>query len=227
MSRITDIPLFASLGPAEVARFDPQCRWRTFEANSAIVDYDDLSTDVRFIVSGRVRVIFRSESGKEVILGECGPGEMFGEMAAIDGKPRSAHVLALHRTRVATLAAPVFLDILAASPEASRAVLTLLVARIRSLNARLAEHAFLTARQRLYCELLRLSRPRKGHDGERVVSPPPNQTDLANRIGSRREVVSREISALEKAAIVEKTRGGLVLCDPAELNRRISAALGE
>ena len=72
------------------------------------------------------------------------------------------------------------------------------------------------------CELLRLSRPRLGHDTQRSISPPPTQQELAERIGSRREVVSRAMAALEKDGLIEKTRGALVLPDPGELNRLIA-----
>lgn len=67
-----------------------------------------------------------------------------------------------------------------------------------------------------------MSRPRAGHDGQRSISPPPTQQDLAERIGSRREVVSHALRPLEKHDLVEKTRGALALTDPGALNRRIS-----
>jgi len=146
----------------------------------------------------------------------------FGEMAALDGLPRSANVTALQKPQIATMHAGTFLDILSDEPEVCRSVLNMLVGRVRTLNRKLSEHAYLTAVERLYCELLRLSRPRKGYNGQRSVSPPPIQQELAERIGSRREVVSRAISALEKQGLLEKTRGALVLLDPSELNQRIS-----
>lgn len=183
---------------------------------------DDPSTDVLFVVNGSVRVIHRAADGKQVILGELGPGCMFGEMAAIDGVPRSASVTTLQTSLIGSMRAKAFLDVLEHEPEICRAVLNMLVARIRSLNHLLSEHAYLTAVERLYAELLRLSRPRAGHEGQRSISPPPTQQDLAERIGSRREVVSRAVRRLEKDGLVEKTRGALVLTDPGALNRRIS-----
>ena len=183
---------------------------------------DDPSTDVLFVVNGSVRVIHRAADGKQVILGELGPGCMFGEMAAIDGVPRSASVTTLQTSLIGSMRAKAFLDVLEHEPEICRAVLNMLVARIRSRNHLLSEHAYLTAVERLYAELLRLSRPRAGHEGQRSISPPPTQQDLAERIGSRREVVSRAVRRLEKDGLVEKTRGALVLTDPGALNRRIS-----
>lgn len=222
MSDIKDIELFSSLSAESCARFGPALAWRTYGENELVVDIDDASDDVLFVVSGMVRVVHRAEIGKEVILGDRGPGRYFGEMAAIDGLARSANVTALQTSRIATLPSASFMEILAHEPEVCRKVLKGLVGGMRSLTRKLSEHAYLTAVERLYCELLRLSRPRKGHEGQRSISPPPTQQELAERIGSRREVVSRAIAALEKDGLYEKTRGALVLPDPNELNRQVS-----
>ncbi len=221
MSEISDIELFSSLSEENRLHFSSALQWRNYAGNELVIDIGDGSTDVLFVQSGAVRVIHRAETGKDVILGELGPGSFFGEMAAIDGMARSASVTALATSRIATMRASSFMDVLTREPEVCRAVLTSLVSRIRMLNRKLSEHAYLTAKQRLYAELLRLSRPRKGHDGQRSVSPPPTQQELAERIGSRREVVSREINVLERECLLEKTRGALVLTDPGALNGRI------
>jgi len=222
MSEISEIDLFASLSEQSCQRYTQAISWRTYLENELVIDIDDVSKDVLFVVSGTVRVVHRAAIGKEVILCEIGPGAYFGEMAALDDLPRSANVTALQKSRIATMRAGTFLDILGDEPDICRSVLNMLVARVRTLNRKLSEHAYLTAVERLYCELLRLSRPRKGHNGQRSISPPPIQQELAERIGSRREVVSRAISALEKEDLLEKTRGALVLLDPSKLNRRIS-----
>lgn len=214
--------MFASLGEHSRRRYASALFWRIYSENELVIDIDDASSDVLFVVSGTVRVIHRAEIGKEIILGELGPGAYFGEMAAIDGVARSASVTALQKSRIATMRATSFMDILTQEPDVCRAVLKTLAGRVRNLNRQLSEHAYLTAVERFYAELLGLSRPRKGQSGQRSVSPPPTQQELAERIGSRREVVSRTLSALEKENLLEKKRGALVLLDPGELNRRIS-----
>lgn len=108
-----------------------------------------------------------------MILDHLTDGDVFGEMSAIDGRNRSATVLATHRTEVCIMPGSVFLRLVLAEPELANRVMKMLVGRIRVLNERLAEHSFLTARQRLCTELLRLSRSRSGHEGQRIVSPPP------------------------------------------------------
>ena len=180
-----------------------------------------------FIVSGHVRIILRIATGKEMILAEMKEGDYFGEIAAIDESGRSANVTALSKSNMCIMPRAVFLEFLATQPLVNERVMKLLAKRVRSLNLRLAEHSFLQTKHRLYSELLRLSRPRLGHADQRSISPPPTQKDLAARIGTRREVVSREIANLKRAGVVDKTTGALVLCDLPRLNAMISAGWEE
>lgn len=222
MNALADFELFSCLSEERVRALELRCMRRTYDENDLVFDYDEPSTDVCFVLSGRVRVLVRTANGKEFIFGELGGGDFFGELAAIDGIARSANVTALQRSQMILMPASVFVDIATHTPEIARAVLELLVTRVRRLSIKLAEQAYLSVKQRLYAEILRLSRPRAAASAERVITPPPVQQDLGNRIGARREVVSRELKALEKQGIVEKTRGALVIRDPDELNRRIA-----
>lgn len=227
METISQIPLFKDVDPEIAARHSKRCTWRTYDENELIIDYEDESRDVRFIISGKVRVILRIATGKEVILAEMKEGEFFGELAAIDDEGRSANVTALSRAKICAVPQSLFLELVETQAAVNRNVMRTLAERCRHLNARLAEHCFLQTKHRLYTELLRLSRPRMGHEGQRSISPPPTQKDLASRIGTRREVVSREIANLKRASIVDKTTGALVLCDLPKLNSLISAGWAE
>lgn len=225
MQALSQFSLFSKLDPDTARRHASSCNMADYDENELILDFDDDSQDLFLIVSGRVRVILRIATGREVILGEFGEGEFFGELAAIDGTRRSANVTALVRTRAVRVPRPAFLAMLAEAPGVALDLMQSMSARIRTLNTRLAEHSFLAARYRLYSEMIRLSRPRKGPeaaDSERIISPPPVQQDLAERIGCRREVVSREIAKLEREGVITRTRGAIVLADMRELNRRLS-----
>lgn len=222
MESLKSFGLFASLTDAQDKRFSAMARTSDFGENELVVDYEDETRNVFLIQSGRVRVILRIATGREVILGEFAQGQCFGELAAVDGTTRSANVTAMVNTRVMTLPQAVFLEILRENPDVALQLMRSMSALIRSLNTRLAEHAFLPAKYRLYSELIRLSKPRRGEDGQRIVSPPPIQLELAERIGCRREVVSREIAKMEREKVVERSRGGLILADMGELNRRLS-----
>jgi CRP-like cAMP-binding protein len=223
--QLSRIPFFKDSTDVDLSRFDRRCTWKKFEEGEVVVDYEDETADVYFIISGEVRILIRTAAGKEVILAEMKAGQFFGELAAIDNVPRSANVTALTRAELCIMPSNVFLDIIFASKAACEKVLRLLTARVREGNARLTEHSVYDLKHRLYSELLRLSSPRTGHDGQRTVSPPPFHHVLAARIGCRREQVTRELSSLTADNIIEKTRGALVIRKPKVLEERLAEAM--
>lgn len=226
MNRLAGVPLFKD-AEVDLARFETRVRWRNFMPGEILVDFDDPSRDVFFLSSGDVRVLIRTRSGKEVILGEMKAGALFGELAALDGVKRSANVTALTRGEVCVMSAPVFQEIVFSAPTVAGRVFRLLTGRVRELDARLMEQTVLDLRHRLYSELLRLSVPRQGSETERVVSPPPFHHVLAARIGCRREQVTREFTAMDQEGLIERKRGALVLKRPDLLHSRVQAALRE
>lgn len=226
MARLVGIALFKDAG-IDLTPFEARSRWRRFEPDEILVDFDDLSTDVYFLMSGEVRILIRTQSGKEVIFGEMRGGQYFGELAALDGIKRSANVTALTRGEACIMSSAVFREIVFSSRPVADRLFRLLTGRVRELNARLMEQAVLDIRHRLYSELLRLSLPRAGHGTERVVTPPPYHHVMAARIGCRREQVTREFTTLGNEHLIEKTRGAIVLKKPHVLEQRIAEALRE
>jgi CRP-like cAMP-binding protein len=226
MARLAGIPLLKDAG-VDLSRFEARSHWRRFEPDEILVDFDDLSTDIYFLLSGEVRVLIRTQSGKEVILGEMRGGQLFGELAAIDGVKRSANVTALTRGEVGIMPSAVFRELVFASQPVADRLLRLLAGRVRELNARLMEQAVLDLKHRLYSELLRMSAPRAGHGNERVVTPPPYHHVLAARIGCRREQVTREFTTMAGEGLVERTRGALVIKRPDVFEARVAEAFRE
>lgn len=227
MSVFDGIPFFAGLDPTRAEALARQCVRKRCSEAELVLDFDDPSTDVYFIVSGDVRVLIRTAAGKEMIFGDFGPGKFFGEMAAIDGAKRSANVTALTNAELLLVPPGVFKEIVFGEPAICERLLRILTQRVRDLNTRLFERSVLDLRHRLYSELLRMSAPRKGADGQSIVSPPPFQHDLAARIGCRREQVSRELTAMIEEGLAEKVRGGLVLKRPAVLEKRVQEAMNQ
>lgn len=222
MRSLSSFSLFTSLSAEQDKRFSARCLMTSVGPNELVVDFEDPSDELFLINSGTVRVILRISTGREVILGEFSDGEFFGELSAVDGETRSANVTAMVNSQMLRMPRSVFLEILRDVPEVALDLMQSMSHLIREQNMRLAEHTFLAAKYRLYAELLRLSRPRKGHGDQRSITPPPIQQSLAERIGCRREVVSREIAKLERENVVERTRGALILADVRALNARLS-----
>lgn len=225
MSDSRKIPLFSDISDQIAKKLDRSLVTRFYHEDELILDYDDPSTDVLFILSGKVRVLYRSPMGREVILADLGKDDFFGELSAIDNAGRSANVTALQKSEISILPRAQFLEIASSVPSVALEIMNVLVARIRALDKRFSEMSVMKTNERLYAELLRLSQPRRGQPGQRIISPPPFHHHLAGRIGCRREVVSRELSRLMKEGTVVKTRGGLVLADVEILEERVAAAL--
>ena len=221
---LATVGLFRSLDAASIALLDTQCSWRRLSRNQWIVDYQDVSNDVFFIVSGTVRVKLQSVSGRAALLREINAGDFFGELAAIDGEPRSAGIIAVTDVTVARMPASVFRTAIHSHPDVCDQLLALLAGQVRMLANRVNEFTTLDARHRIYAELLRLSRPETGRPGQAVVSPPPVHAEIAARVSIRREAVAREFKSLERAGLIARRRGALVLTDTARLRQLIAEA---
>ncbi len=224
-TNLSEIPLFKDAEPETLRRFAGREAWAIYDPGAVVVDFDDVSTDVFFIVTGSARAVVRTPGGREVILGDLSAGQIFGEMAAIDEAPRSANITVLNTAKVARMSGATFMDLVTQSPIVARRLMKILTERVRTGNAKLVEHASLTIRYRLYAELLREARPRKAGGDELIISPPPTQTILAGRIGGRREAVSREIADLLRRGVVSRTPAALVIVKPQWLQDAIAREL--
>jgi CRP/FNR family transcriptional regulator, cyclic AMP receptor protein len=171
---------------------------------------------------GQVRVLIRTPAGKESILRDIRSGEYFGELAAIDGRPRSAGIAAVTDSVIARMPPAIFRGVVHAYPDVCDQLLVLLACQIRMLANRINEYGTLDARTRIYAELLRLART--GQSGEAIISPPPTHAELAARVSSHREAVTRELNNLTRAGLLGRRRGALVLLDPAHLASIVAEA---
>jgi len=211
------IALFRSLDPAAIADLDRQVSWRKYVRNDWIVELHDTSADVFFVISGSVRMKIPEASGREVVFQDLDAGSYFGEMDAIDEKPRAIGVMALTDVTIARMPRAAFRTAICRHPDAADQLLRRLTGIIRALTSRVREFSTLDVKHRLYAELLRLAREKDGDDDIAVISPPPVQSTIAARIGTRRETIAREMKALERSGLIERKRGALVITDTKRL----------
>jgi CRP-like cAMP-binding protein len=222
---LAGFPLLAGVPEAALAAAAAAAHPRSFDAGATIFDFEDAATEVLFVQGGLVRIIARTPAGREFVYRDLEVGQVIGEIAAIDGAPRSASATAIIPTRVLALPNAAFLALVAASPDLSLRLLRMLTERVRELSIRLVEQSVLSVRQRVAAELLRMARPRRGAEGL-AVSPPPPQHVLAARIGARREAVSRELAAMRREGLVSLQRGALVLVAADALRELSRAEIG-
>ena len=226
MSQLTRIP-FLKDTELDLSGHEKRCIFKRVEENEILVDFEDSTSDVYFLMTGEVRILLRTPAGKEVIFGEMRAGQFFGEFGAIDGVARSANVTALTRTEICIMPASVYRELVFQTPLLAERQMKLLTARIRELNAGFMEHAVLDLRHRLYSEMLRLSVPRTGHPGERVVTPPPYHHVLAGPHRLPPRTSDARVFPLASEGLVDKTRGAIILRKPHVLEERIQQALRE
>jgi CRP/FNR family cyclic AMP-dependent transcriptional regulator len=223
---LAKIRLFRSLDAAAIGQLDTQCAWRRAPAGQWILDYQDASNDVFFVVNGSVRVMIQS-AGREVLLRQIEAGEFFGELAAIDSQPRSSGIVAQTDVTIARMPASIFRASVHAHPDVCDQLLALLATQIRMLANRVNEFSTLDVRHRIHAELLRLARPEPGKPGRAAISPPPVHSEIAARVSTRREAVAREFKALERAGLIERRRGAIALTDTDRLRRLVDEAAEE
>jgi CRP-like cAMP-binding protein len=224
---LAGIAIFSGLPEKTLERLQLQCRWRRYQAGEAIVGYLDSSDDVFFIISGEVRVTIYSLAGKVVSFRELGPGEVFGEYPAIDRGPRSASVEARTSCLVASLPGAAFRDLIVSEPAVAQAMLPQLVMKIRALTTRVYEFSTLAVSNRIQAELLRLA-SMAARDGKCVrISPVPTHTEIASRVSTHREAVTRELTRLSRIGLIERERNALLVKDVERLAEMVHAATGE
>lgn len=209
--------LFEGLPLSELRALDTRCRWRSYEVSEFIVEDQDDTHDVHFVTWGSVQAVLFGRSGQQVLFRAIHAGQHFGELAAIDGRPRSATIVATTRTTIGTMPRAVFLEMLQTQPEVNLRVLRELSSMVRSLSDRVLEFSTLKVKHRIYAELLRLSVGKLRPDNRAVISPPPPHAELASRVSTHREAVTRELNELVREGILEKRTGALEIRDVSRL----------
>jgi len=196
--------MLATIDRAAITKLETLCSWKVAHEDEPIVTRDSDSRDVFFVVKGRCRIVNYSPSGREVAFAIAGPGDYFGEMAAIDGLPRSATVVALEDCVLASISPQIFKDLIEQNPKVSFVVMEKLVRIVRTSDDRIMDLATLSAYQRVYSELLKLMKPDPVRAGSWLIYPLPTQAQIAAQASTTRETVARVLSHLSGDGIAER-----------------------
>jgi len=212
---LAGIDLFAFLDPASRQTIERRCTWRRSAPGEQILDRETISNDVYFVVSGQVRVVDYSDTGhREVIFDEILAGGYFGELAAIDGEPRSANIVAIEETVTASLTPEAFIDILFQNRESGLAFMRRLCEMIRASTTRIMDLSTLAVQNRIYAELLRMAKTGGGRPpNTALIHPVPVHSDIAARVSTTRETVARVLSDLAHRGLVQREHDSLVILD--------------
>ena len=219
--------IFSSLPLSQRTGIAKRIQGFTYPANHQIVAHNDKSNDVYVIVSGKVRVTFYALSGREVTFRDLGAGDLFGDIAAIDGNLRSATVVSLADTFVGTMSASAFWEVLNSYPDVASEVLKGLAYLVRRLSDRVVEFSTLGVNNRIHAELLRLAREHMIDERQADIHPSPTHLDMANRVSTHREAVTRELAILTQSGLIERPKGVLRVKDVPQLERMVRDVTGE
>ncbi|MCL4800875.1 MAG: Crp/Fnr family transcriptional regulator [Burkholderiales bacterium] len=201
------VSLFAGLSPAELAALAEAAIVRTFPKSTIVVTEGERSDSLYVILSGRVKVFVSDEHGKDLVLNVQGPGEYFGELALDEG-PRSASVATLEPCKMAVIANDVLRGFLAGHPDAALQLIRGLIGRARHMTESLKDLALLDVYGRVAKLLLDLA---KDADGRLVIDERLTQQDIADRVSSSREMVSRIMKDLTTGGYVANEGGKIVI----------------
>jgi CRP/FNR family transcriptional regulator, cyclic AMP receptor protein len=173
------------------------------------------------VEQGLLKVTLVSRSGAERILAFLGPGAIVGELAVIDGLPRSASVIAIRPVELSFLSRAAFDEFTGRHPELYKALVTLLAARLRETDAALAAGTFLPLPGRVACTLLELadSFGQNVGAGRIVIRQKIGQSDIAAMTGIARENVSRILNDWKRRKLVSRLSGYYCLEDKEKLQR--------
>lgn len=208
------IELLRPLSAGQRAAVARQCRWRRFAPDEQLIDHWAETRDVAFVVEGRVRVLSHSAGGREISFSDIDAGELVGEMSALDGRPRSASVVALEEgALIAFLPAKPFQTLVTAHPELAMAMMLRLCDKLRGATDRIMELSTLGANNRVHAELLRLARRASRQGASAVITPIPVHSDIAARVSTTRETVARVLSDLTRDGMLERRSDALVVRD--------------
>lgn len=217
-SSLGEIALLADLPAESLRALEKRCSWRSFSAQEQIIDRQSTSRDVYFIVTGRVRVVNFSLSGREVAFDEIPAGAYFGETAAIDGEPRSATVVALGDTMVAIMSPETLHSLLTEHPKVALSMMVRMATIIRTSNERIMDLSTLGANNRVYAEILRLAKESAGDENIAVIRPIPIHGDIASRVSTTRETVARVLNDLARKGLVKREKNALRIFDMEHLS---------
>lgn len=214
--------LLAGIGTDALESLAQQCRWRRYPAGQRITSRETPDHDVYLIVSGTVRITAYSAAGRQVTYRDCVAGDWFGDLAAIDGLARSADVDALEDALLASMTPVLFMRLLHEHPMVCDRVLQRLVALVRDLTERIFDFSTLGVQNRVHAELLRLARQAGVQHNSARIHPAPKHSDIASKVSTYREQVTRELSALVRQGLVKRLEGDLVIPDIDRLERIVA-----
>lgn len=224
---LSSVSFFKGLPEDRLGSIEHRCTLKSYKANERVVGHLEDSTDVYFVINGKLRAIIYSVAGKAIALRNIGAGGIFGEFAAIDGRPRSASIEALENSLVARMPAELFWETITDQPPFARAIIRHLVRQTRAMTERVFELSALAVNNRVQAELFRMALEGEVVGNTARIEKLPTHSEIASRISARREAVTRELNRLNNLGLTEREGSALMIADLQQLAEMVMDVTGE
>ena len=217
------VPFLAVLPEQDRASLAAAAKRRRFGRGQAIFHKDDPGRSLFLIEEGAVRIYLPGPQGGDLTLALLAAGDFFGDLALLDGGPRSASAVATEDTVIMALDREDFMAVVRSRPEAATAVLAAVARRLREADEMASDLAFLDVAGRLAKKLLELA---QSHGVRRPrgteLALPLTQEELASMVGVTRESVNRQLAAFRRRGLIDSRGRRFLLVDPDGLRRYVA-----
>ncbi|HAS53125.1 MAG: hypothetical protein A2X56_11565 [Nitrospirae bacterium GWC2_57_13] len=209
------IPLFSHVKDAQLKEIASRCRKVLFGKGATVFQKTDPGTELFVVLSGKLKAVLEDEQGSEMVLAGFEQGDFFGELGLLDGKGRSATIIADKDSELAVLSKDVFLDLLQKDPKMAVELLATLVDRLRKADEMIESLAFLEVGERLVRSLLESAQGGDDRTAGYLRTKKLTHKDIASRIGSSREAVSKCMKVLATKGIIRDGEGEILIAHDA------------
>ena len=195
---LNNVPLFSGLSDGELITLEQLGEIKDFKKKTVVIKKGEQAEGLYIILSGKVEIYVSDDAGKEVVLNVQGTGQHFGELALLGGMERTASVVTLEDSSFMIITKDVFTKFLHSNPNIPLNLIRGLVERVTALSENVSNLALLDTYGRLARLLVDSSREENG----RLITEDLTQQDIANRIGSSREMVNRILKDLRQGEYI-------------------------
>jgi CRP/FNR family transcriptional regulator, cyclic AMP receptor protein len=208
------VPIFAKLNDPDISQIADQCIRRECPKEQVILVEEEVGQTLFILLKGTVKVTRTSDEGREVIITILKSGDFFGELSLIDGKGRSATVVAMEDSELLTLRRAEFLAMLERYPVIAVEMMRVMADRIRKADAQIENLTLQDAFGRVGSTLIHVAEQTGYMRGVSMIIPKlPVQQDLANMAGTARETISRVMAVFEDRGLLERDGHRVVIHD--------------
>ncbi|MEW6118062.1 MAG: Crp/Fnr family transcriptional regulator [Nitrospirota bacterium] len=208
---LKNIPMFKHLKDAQLEKVASRCRKTLYKKGATVFYKTDTTTDLYIVLSGRLKAVLIDEDGDEIVLAHFGKGTFFGELSLLDGKGRSATIVADESSELAVLGRDAFLMILAEDSKIAIELISTLVERLRKADEMIESLAFLEVSERL----IKIFLDSAGEDDPQCKGygrcTKFTHKELASLVGASREAVSKGMKMLISKGLVRDTGDSILI----------------